>query len=80
MTPPEDTAAMDQASTQLLLTSIARLETKMDAILLRGEDHETRLRLLEQRIWQFVGASVLMTFVLIKMPFLSQLASEVLGP
>ena len=34
---------------------LARIETKLDAILLRDDDHELRLRALEQWKWRFTG-------------------------
>lgn len=36
---------------------LARLETKLDHALSQTVDHETRLRALESRIWQAVGAA-----------------------
>lgn len=30
---------------------LARLEVKLDHALIRGEDHETRLRALEKKVW-----------------------------
>lgn len=34
---------------------LARLETKLDVALARGDDHEGRLRALERKIWQAAG-------------------------
>jgi hypothetical protein len=46
---------MPEAET--LAATLARLETKLDTALAGHTDHETRLRALEARVWQAVGAS-----------------------
>lgn len=34
---------------------LARMEVKLDHALTRGEDHETRLRVLEKKVWVASG-------------------------
>lgn len=43
-----------------LEVTLARIETKLDGALTQGVDHESRIRILERKIWQTAGlASVL---------------------
>jgi hypothetical protein len=37
--------------------SVARLEVKLDAALAARDDHETRIRRVERRVWSFAGVS-----------------------
>lgn len=40
---------------------LARLETKLDIALARGEDHESRIRLLERKVWQAAGVATVIS-------------------
>lgn len=42
---------------ETLAATLARLETKLDTALAGHADHEGRIRALEARVWQAVGAA-----------------------
>lgn len=44
-------------STETTDVRLARIETKIDLFLLRSDDHETRLRALERKVWVAAGAA-----------------------
>lgn len=43
---------------------LARLETKVDALLAGNADHERRIRTVEKSLWTFAGAASLLGAVL----------------
>lgn len=49
---------MEQESTD---TRLARIETKIDALLSSKADHETRIRAVEKRSWLIAGAAMLLS-------------------
>jgi hypothetical protein len=42
---------------QEVLERLTRIETKLDAAISRGDDHEHRLRRLERAVWVATGAA-----------------------
>ncbi|QWY81843.1 membrane protein [Microbacterium phage Honk] len=50
--PPSEDAA--------LVSFLTRVEVKLDAVLTRGDDHETRIRSLERKVWLAAGAAAVM--------------------
>jgi hypothetical protein len=40
---------------------LARLETKLDLALSRGDDHESRIRILERKVWQAAGIATIVS-------------------
>lgn len=40
---------------------LARLETKLDLALTRGDDHESRIRVLERKVWQAAGVATVVS-------------------
>ena len=54
-------------SDQLALSDrdlLVRIDTRMDIVVRRVDDHELRLRLLEKFGWTLVGTSVAISFLL----------------
>ncbi|UVK59039.1 tail needle protein [Microbacterium phage Cen1621] len=45
--PPSEDAA--------LVSFLTRVEVKLDAVLTRGDDHESRIRSLERKVWLAAG-------------------------
>lgn len=45
---------------QEVLERLTRIETKLDAAISRGDDHEHRLRRLERAVWLATGAAAAM--------------------
>ena len=43
---------------------LGRIDGKLDAILLRQEDHEGRIRTVEKRQWTFAGAVALVSYAI----------------
>lgn len=41
-----------------VLDRLVRIETKLDGVLVRGDDHEGRVRRLERAVWVAAGAGV----------------------
>lgn len=58
MTTPQEAAAV----------TLARIETKLDAALRAGEDHERRLRVLEAGRWPLPSAAVLLSVAAVIIP------------
>ncbi len=46
-----------------VLTTLARLETKMNSVCDKQADHETRLRSLEKMEYKFMGAFAIMVII-----------------
>jgi hypothetical protein len=46
---------------ETLAATLARLETKLDTSLAGHTDHESRIRALEARVWQAVGAASILS-------------------
>ncbi|GEB46951.1 hypothetical protein MTE01_28960 [Microbacterium testaceum] len=40
-----------------LASFLTRVEVKLDTVLTRGDDHETRIRSLERKVWTAAGAA-----------------------
>jgi hypothetical protein len=40
---------------------LARLETKLDLVLARSDDHESRIRILERKVWQAAGVATVLS-------------------
>lgn len=49
--------------------ALARIETKLDAALQTGDDHEKRLRILEAGRWPLPSLAVLMSVAAFIIPF-----------
>lgn len=46
-----------------LLLTLTRIETKQEAYLTQGIDHEARLRIVEKRLWQLPSVATLLAAV-----------------
>lgn len=51
------------ANLQDVVTGLAVINTKLDTLIERGEDHETRVRSLEKGRWIQSGVIAVITFV-----------------
>ena len=47
----------DAAKLELIVVSLTRIETKLEAVMGGHADHEARIRRLEQAKWTLVGAA-----------------------
>lgn len=47
-----------------VISTLARLETKMDSVCKKQEDHEKRLRFLERSTWIVLGVILIITVAL----------------
>ena len=55
VTAPSDPPAAGE-QTQLLV-ALARIETKLDSVTTGHTDHETRIRVLERKVWAAAGVA-----------------------
>jgi hypothetical protein len=53
-------AAMDDPK---LIETLTRMETKLDAFMNKSDDHETRIRSLEKRVWAIPSAAIVIDIV-----------------
>lgn len=49
-----------QVPSESVAVILARVEVKLDHALIRGEDHESRLRNLEKKVWVASGIAALL--------------------
>lgn len=57
----------DYNDMQDVVDRLARIETKVDALSARRDDHETRVRWLERKYWLAAGGGAVVVFALAKM-------------
>jgi len=50
-------AAMDDPK---LIETLTRMETKLDNFILKSDDHESRIRAIEKKIWAIPGVAVIL--------------------
>ncbi len=47
-----------------LVSFLTRVEVKLDSVLTRGDDHETRIRALERKVWLVAGGAAVLGGIL----------------
>ncbi len=68
---------MDAMDDPKLVAALTRIETKLDHFnqiyathLVEHDDHETRIRLLEKKVWTLPTAATLLAILAMVLPFL----------
>lgn len=68
---------MDAMDDPKLVATLTRIETKLDHFnqtytshLISHDDHETRIRLLEKKVWTLPTAATLLAILAMVLPFL----------